>query len=54
MGKMTTRAASLSGFLLFFVTCQAARDVAQCHAICLFLTMGGLPYERGGDGRRKF
>ena len=40
MGKMVTRAASLSGFLLFFVTCHAARDVAQCHAICTFLTLG--------------
>ena len=40
MGKMVTRAASLSGFLLFFVTCHAARDVSQCHAICIFLTRG--------------
>ena len=40
MGKMVTRAASLSGFLLFFVTCHAARDVSQCHAICTFLTRG--------------
>ena len=40
MGKMATSAASLSGFLLFFVTCHAARDVAQCHAICIFLTRG--------------
>ena len=40
MGKMATRAASLSGFLLFFVTCHAARDVAQCHTICIFLTRG--------------
>ena len=40
MGKMATRAASLSGFLLFFVTCHAARDAAQCHAICIFLTRG--------------
>ena len=40
MGQMATRAASLSGFWLFFVTCHAARDVAQCHAICLFLTRG--------------
>ena len=53
MGKMVTRAASLSGFLLFFVTCHAARDVAQCHAICIFLTRRGLPYEKGGDSRRK-
>ena len=41
MGKMATRAASLLGFLLFFVTCHAARDVAQCHAICNFFTRGG-------------
>ena len=38
--KMATRAASLSGFLLFFVTCHAPRDVAQCHAICIFFTQG--------------
>ena len=38
---MATRAASLLGFLLFFVTCHAARDVAQCHAICNFFTGGG-------------
>ena len=53
MGKMATRAASQSaGFLLLFVTCQAARDVAQCHTICwyIFNLWGGkLPYERGGD-----
>ena len=54
---MATRAASLLGFLLFFVTCHAARDVAQCHAICNFFTGGGgggLTYKRGGDARRKF
>ena len=28
------------GFLLFFVTCHAAWDVTQCHAICLFFTRG--------------
>ena len=53
MGKMATRAASLLGFLLFFVTCHAARDVAQCHAICIFLPEG-LTYERGGDAPGKF
>ena len=55
--KMATRAASLTGFLLFFVTCHAARDVAQCHAICNLFTRGGgggLTYERGGDARRKY
>ena len=51
--KMATRAASLTGFLLFFVTRHAARDVAQCHAICIFFT-GGLTYERSGDARWKF
>ena len=51
---MATRAASLLGFLLFFVMCHAARDVAQCHAICIFVTPAGLTYERGGDARRKF
>ena len=51
--KMATRAASLTGFLLFFVTCHAVRDVTQCHAICIFLP-GGLTYERGGYARRKF
>ena len=25
------------GFLLFFVTCHAVRDVTQCHSICIFL-----------------
>ena len=40
MGKRATRAASLLGFLLFFVTCHAARDVAQCHAICIFFYPG--------------
>ena len=53
MGKMATRAASQSGFLLLFVTCHAARDVAQCHTICRYIFNpgggGGLPYERGGD-----
>ena len=39
--KMATRAASLTGFLLFFVTCHAARDVTQCHAICIFFYLGG-------------
>ena len=29
-------------------------DVSRCHAICIFLTRGGLPYERGGDAHRKF
>ena len=51
---MATRAASLLGFLLFFVTCHAVRDVTQCHAICIFFTGGELTYERGGDARRKF
>ena len=51
---MATRAASLTGFLLFFVTCHAVRDVTQCHAICIFFTRGELTYERGGDARRKF
>ena len=37
---MATRAASLLGFLLFFVTCHAARDVAQCHVICIFFYPG--------------
>ena len=42
---MATRAASLLGFLLFFVTCHAVRDVTQCHAICIFFT--------GGDSHMK-
>ena len=29
-------------------------DVSRCHAICIFLTRGGLPYGRVGDARRKF
>ena len=51
MGERATRAASPSGFLLFFLTCHAARDVAQCHKICryIFNPGGGLPYERSGD-----
>ena len=50
MGKMATRAASLSGFLLFFVTCHAARDVAQCHARCIFLTRGDFHNDMKGAG----
>ena len=56
-GKNGHQNTSLTGFLLFFVTCHAARDVAQCHAICNLFTRGGgggLIYERGGDARRKF
>ena len=45
MGKMATRAASQSaGFLLLFVTCHAARDVAQCHTICRYI------FNPGGGG----
>ena len=47
MGKMATRAASLLGFLLFFVTCHAARDVAQCHAICIIFYPGGDSHMKG-------
>ena len=48
MGKMATRAASQSGFLLLFVTCHAARDVAQCHTICRYIFNPG-----GGDSHMK-
>ena len=37
---MATRAASLSGFLLFFGTYHAERDVAQCYAICISFIQG--------------
>ena len=53
-GKNGHQNTSLTGFLLFFVTCHAARDVTQCHAICIFFYRGELTYERGGDARRKF
>ena len=53
MGKNGHQSSSLTGFLLFFVTRHAARDVAQCHAIGIFFTRG-LKYERGGDAGRKF
>ena len=39
-GKNGHQNTSLTGFLLFFVTCHAARDVTQCHAISIFLTRG--------------
>ena len=39
-GKMATRAASLSRFLLFFGTYHAERDVAQCYAICISFARG--------------
>ena len=45
---MATRAASPDRvFAIFFY-------VSRCHAICIFLNRGGLPYERVGDVRRKF
>ena len=47
MGERATRAASLSGFLLFFLTCHAARDVAQCHKICRYI------FNPGGDSHMK-
>ena len=40
MRKMATRLPPCQGFCYFFVTCHAARDVAQCHVICIFLTPG--------------
>ena len=45
---MATRAASPDR--VFAIFC----DVSRCHAICIFLNRGGLPYERVGDVRRKF
>ena len=56
-GKNGHQNTSLTGFLLFFVTCHAARDVTQCHAMSrniYIFNPGGLPYESGGDARRKF
>ena len=40
MGKNGPQSSSLTGFLLFFVTRHAARDVTRCHAICIFFTRG--------------
>ena len=39
-GKKGHQNTSLTGFLLFFVTCHAARNVTQCHAIFIFLIRG--------------
>ena len=53
-GKMATRAASLSGFLLFFGTYHAERDVAQCYAICISFTQGDSQMKGAGMLIRNF
>ena len=53
---MATRAASPDR--VFAIFCDVSRchavTLSRCHAICMFLTRGGLPYERAGGAHRKF